>query len=566
MRPKALSHGSMRCVLFLGLINLLHASGQTKQDSAAVKRDSVQTLPQELQDFETITDRWRDIKPPPYELNVEGRITDPYNQNVLKGDYPIIGQNTFLVLTATADNLFEAARTPTPSGVSTLEPERQSFFGQGEKYAVIENLKLSLEFYHGDVAYRPRDWEIRVASVFNFNYVNTRENNGVNINVKGGDDRSDNHLAFQELSFEKHLFNISDRYDFISLKAGIQRFGSDFRNFIFNDFNLGIRLFGNAASNRFQYNVIFLPMLEKETNSELNTVFDDREQDVLIANLYIQDFIRPGYTTQFSFHYNHDKPTKHFDENGFPVRPALIGSVRPHEINAYYVGWTGDGHFGGLNITHAFYEVFGDDDFNSIAGQSIGINARMAAVELSVDKDWMRFKCSAFWASGDKDPMDDKGEGFDAIIDQPIFAGGPFSYWNSQRIGLLGVGLVQKQSLLPSLRSNKFEGQANFVNPGLWLFNIGYDAEWTPKLKTVINVNYLRFAYTRTLAVFLNQPAIGNDIGLDYSLGILYRPFLNNNAIISLGVAALTPMDGFRDIYESSQTQFSLFTSLILTY
>src|SRR2546427_656541 len=53
-----------------------------------------------LRDFIPIEDRWRGIVPPPYELNDEGHWYDPYNQNILKGDYPLIGQNTFLVLTA----------------------------------------------------------------------------------------------------------------------------------------------------------------------------------------------------------------------------------------------------------------------------------------------------------------------------------------------------------------------------------------------------------------------------------------------------------------------------------
>ena len=33
---------------------------------------------------------------------VKGAWWDPYNQNVLKGDYPIIGQHTFLNLTGAA--------------------------------------------------------------------------------------------------------------------------------------------------------------------------------------------------------------------------------------------------------------------------------------------------------------------------------------------------------------------------------------------------------------------------------------------------------------------------------
>ncbi len=550
-------------VFVLSCVTFLVAKAQ--DSTASLPADALPVKEDTLQDFVPMPDRWS-IKPPPYELYSETHWYDPYNQNTLKGDFPIFGQNNFFVFTATLDNLVEYVRVPTPGGVSTARPLSQDFFGEGERLVVNENVKVSLELYHGDVAFRPRDWELKAAVFFNLNYVNTKENNGVNINVRKGDNRRDDHVAFQELSFEKHLFDISDRYDFISLKLGIQRFASDFRGFIFSDYNLGARLFGNAASNRIQYNCIFLPLLEKETNSELNTVFDDREQDVFIANLYWQDLFALGHTTQFSFHMNHDKPTTHFDENGFPVRPSVVGNVKPHEINAYYLGWTGDGHFGELNITHAFYQVFGSDDFNSLAARKIDINARMAAVELSVDKDWMRFKISGLYASGDSDPMDDTGEGFDAILDQPAFAGGAFSYWNSQRLGLQGVGLVQKLSLLPTLRSSKTEGQANFVNPGLWLVNVGYDAEVSQKIKAIINVNYLRFVDTAVLQLFLNQPAIHKQIGIDCSLGILWRPFLNNNAIFAFSMAALSPLDGFKDIYQTSDLQFSSFGSLVLTF
>jgi hypothetical protein len=46
----------------------------------------------------------------PYSL---GRWWDPYNQNQLKGDYPIIGQNIFLNVMAKADLDFEARQIPT---------------------------------------------------------------------------------------------------------------------------------------------------------------------------------------------------------------------------------------------------------------------------------------------------------------------------------------------------------------------------------------------------------------------------------------------------------------------
>jgi hypothetical protein len=574
MRERLLWQVIIGCVCFL-LFRHAGALSQVAQDTSAfkkgnTKRERVQSNKRDkapaLPDFVPMTDRWRGIKPPPYELNVKGHWYDPYNQNLLKGDYPIIGQNTFLVLTAVTDNFVEAARLPTPSGVSTARTQSQGFFGSGERLTAIENLKLRFELYHGDVAYKPRDWEIRVTTAFNLNYLRLLENNGVNINVRNGADRTDRQFAFQELSVEKHLSNLSANYDFFSVKAGIQRFASDFRSFIFSDFNLGGRLLGSFHSNRYQYNLAYFYLLEKDTNSGLNTVFQDRQQQVYIANLYRQDFFTLGYTAQLSFHYNRDRASIYNDANGFPTRPALIGASVPHEIKAYYLGWTGDGHWGRLNLNHAFYQVFGSDTRNQLAGRQVSINAQMAALELSVDVDWKRYRASAFYASGDPQPLDGVAQGFDTIVDQTFFAGGPFSYWNLQGIRLLGVNLVNRTSLLPSLRSSKTEGQPNFVNPGVMLFNVGFDAEVTPKLKAILNANYLRFVYTAPLQQFINQAAIRNDIGIDYGLGIIYRPFLNNNAIFTFSATALTPLNGFQDIYESPQTLFSFFTSLVFTY
>ena len=41
---------------------------------------------------------------------------DPYNQSVLKGDYPIRGNETSLSLSAVSTSLIEQRRAPTPSG------------------------------------------------------------------------------------------------------------------------------------------------------------------------------------------------------------------------------------------------------------------------------------------------------------------------------------------------------------------------------------------------------------------------------------------------------------------
>jgi len=277
----------------------------------------------------------------------------------------------------------------------------------------------------------------------------------------------------------------------------------------------------------------------------------------------VQDFFVHGYTTQFSLHLNRDDGRMHFDDNDFLVRPAPVGLIVSRRVDSQYLGWAGSGHFGRFNISHAFYQVLGEDESNPLAGRRVTINAQMAAAELSVDKDWLRFKGSFFFASGDADPRDGRARGFDSIVDSPIFAGGIFSVWNRQGIRLTGtgVGLVSPNSLLPSLRTNKEEGKANFVNPGLWLYNLGMDVEVTTKWRALINVNYLRFDRTEPLELLLFQAPIRHEIGLDYSLGFQYRPPLSDNIILTFGGGALSPGRGFADIY-TRRTLFSVFSDV----
>jgi hypothetical protein len=85
----------------------------------------------------------------------------------------------------------------------------------------------------------------------------------------------------------------------------------------------------------------------------------------------------------------------HYDDNGVLVRPAPIGNVQPHRIDADYFGWTGDGHIGRTNVTHAFYQVLGHDS-STRSRPATGINAQLAAVEFSQDHDWLRFAHRSF--------------------------------------------------------------------------------------------------------------------------------------------------------------------------
>src|SRR4029453_17937728 len=108
-----------------------------------------------------------------------------------------------------------------------------------------------------------------------------------------------------------------------------------------------------------------------------------------------------------------------------------------------------------------------------------------------------------------------------------------------------GVLLKAPGSLLPSLRANKFEGQASYVNPGLLLFGAGLDLQLTPKLRASLNANYLRFHQTGSLSFLLFQPGIRKDVGVDLGGGLLYRPLLSENIVVLAGFAGLFLRKGF---------------------
>lgn len=535
----------------------------------------------------------------PYE-SPETFLWYPYQKSLLKGDAPIIGQDIFLDLTATLSTVTEVKRVPTASGVSGAVPGEYEFYGQSEALSSQNNLGLALNLFQGETVFRPVDWAIKVEPVFNVNYLQTRETGVVSPDPRGtlggnnntpppgngfvtnpGDintllngqvgpagsfrasqstQRTETFFALQQAFFEVHLLDWSDNYDFLSLRVGNQPFNADFRGFLFNDVNLGARLFGNCANNLYQYNLAVFSMREKDTYSELNT-FDARNQEVFIANLYRQDFIWSGYTAEWSFLANADHGGLHYDRAGNIVRPEPIGTVRAHAENVDYLGWGGDGHIGRFNVSHQFYQAFGRDDFNGLAGQPVNINAQMAALEVSYDRDWARYKTSFFYASGDGNATDGHGTGFDTIVDNPNFTGGPFSYWNRQGFNLGGtlVNLKTPNSLVPDLRTSKTEGQANFVNPGVFIFGIGAEFDLTPKLRTFLNANYILFAQTDAIKTALLTDKAAHEVGWDLSLGFQYRPLLTDNIIISAGLGVLLPGQGYKDIYQTSTDPVSGF-------
>jgi hypothetical protein len=166
-------------------------------------------------------------------------------------------------------------------------------------------------------------------------------------------------------------------------------------------------------------------------------------------------------------------------------------------------------------------------------------------------------KLSGFYASGDSDPTDGVARGFDSILDNPYFIGGPFSWYVREGFNLGGtaVNLKQRDSLVPNLRSSKTEGQSNFVNPGVYIVGIGTDIDVTPKLKAFANLNYIWFAETKPIETALQTNKARNDLGLDASIGFKFRPLLTDNIILSAGIGFFFPGGGYKDIYRTNTSQ-----------
>src|SRR3546814_14950687 len=97
---------------------------------------------------------------------------------------------------------------------------------------------------------RISDWSSDVCSSDLVNHVDVPERRILDVRPSKASHRTDSFLGVQELFVDKHLANTSDRYDFYSVRLGIQPFQSDFRGFLFNDSQLGIRLFGNRSEER----------------------------------------------------------------------------------------------------------------------------------------------------------------------------------------------------------------------------------------------------------------------------------------------------------------------------
>ena len=158
-------------------------------------------------------------------------------------------------------------------------------------------------------------------------------------------------------------------------------------------------------------------------------------------------------------------------------------------------------------------------------------------------------------------PATASARGFSSIADAEAFAGGEFSFFNREGIRLTGTGvaLTAPDSFLPDLRSSKDEGQSNFNNPGLQLYNAGarrQTAAHAQAHRQRLDAS-LQFARTQPLIFLLQQNGIRRTIGTDASLGApSIAPSCRTTSPSPAALPPSSPARASADIY-TAQTLFS---------
>jgi hypothetical protein len=515
-----------------------------------------------------LPDRWRIME----ALGFKHPWYDPYNQNVWKGDLPMFGKDVFLSLVGVSDTIIEPRSIPLPVGPQSSEnPGANDIFSGIDQTIFAQTFLAGIILFKGETVFKPPVYEFRLTLAGQYNRVDVDDVRGLQIDPRLGNTRDDGFIAVQELFYDYHIRDVSTRYDFDSIRVGIQPFSTDFRGFLFQDLQMGVRLFGNRDNNFWQYNLAWFRRVEKDTNSGLNDVGAGlRDDDIFIANVYRQDWPFLGFVSQGTIVHNRNREDEFFfDENGFIARPSSLGGERRRTYDVTYLGYNGDGRIGNYNLTVSGYYALGTNEPGTFVDHETDIEAGFFAAEGSRDFDWIRARASIAWTSGDDNAFDDESNGFDAIFENPVFAGADTSYWIRQNMPLIGGGgvtITGRNSMIPSLRSSRELGQSNFDNPGLRLIGVGADFDLTPQSRVSVNLNQLWFDETEILEVARNQGEIGREIGQDVSAAWIWRPYMTQNVVVRVSAAALLPGEGIEALYGSDDTYYTVLGNFILNF
>jgi hypothetical protein len=123
--------------------------------------------------------------------------------------------------------VIEPRTFPIPVGVQTTQrPGSNDVFGKNDSLLLAQTFILGASLTKGSTVFKPPDVEYRLTLAFNANYVDVSERRVLFVEPSKGTSRLDGFVGVQEAFVDYHLRNVSARYDFDSVRAGIQPFSS----------------------------------------------------------------------------------------------------------------------------------------------------------------------------------------------------------------------------------------------------------------------------------------------------------------------------------------------------
>ena len=503
---------------------LIAWAGAAAQAQAPAKPAASEAKP----DIEPEANRWRLLEPGGVGTKPRNPLYDPYSPNLLKGDYPLVGDRIFLATTATLDSFADAKRN-----LDFTDQVRNVPFHEHNLVGQLTGT-VAVELFHGDTVFAPKDWAVRLTPIVRFR---CGDKNAIDQGC--GED-----IRIQEAFGELKLFEIGKTFDPTSMRVGLQGFASDFFGLIYNDVQPGARLFSELERNQFKVNVAVFDRLNKEKLSGLNE-FKRRQHQVGVVSFEWDDVIWPGFNLLPNFVLNHDDKL-----------------TRP--LDAYYFGLAATGRLGPFNVNGALYYVTGRTADNTPNRRRQTIQAGSGFGQVLYPISFMTPRLALAYASGDRSATDREANGFDSVFDNLAFGGGQFSYVFGEKIQRGNTTVFRGNSIFPSLRGANATSQ--FVNPGAVAINAGIDFSLTPKLLAEANVNHVRFDNTTSLEALLRRRQVSHDVGHEVNSGLTYRPFLNEQVILFFGGAVFFPGQGITDTFGTEKAVYKTIARLVLVF
>lgn len=492
----------------------------------------------------TVDDRWRVGD----QLGVTNNDwLNPYGPNTLKGDRPWFRTGDagpdhwwFGHISATLGASFDARQNVRSGAAANVENQRLTRF----------QLANDWHLYQGNTTFRPPSWAFRLAT-HTFLDADTAA-------AATPPNRGDSaiHTGLQQASVTRLLRVNSVRYDYDSLRLGVQSYNHGFRGLIYADNALGLRFFGNRDNNQKQYNLAWFRRFEQDQLSTLND-WRLRREDIFAANLYWQDHWRPGLTSLFSVLWNR-------------YRDQPLGGQARRNYDAIYLGYSLDGSMGRWNVTGVSTLLLGRDRSIEAGNPRKTITAGLLAAELSTDWQWHRFRFSSLLASGDGDPQDHEANGFDAVNQRPLIFAGHNSLWlrQSAALSVANLGrqqLTQRGGLLVNLRGQDLNSPANFSNPGLVMLGVGSDHRLSTKTTLSTQLSRMHFARTAVLRQLSNRARVSSAIGTEFTTWLVWRPQLSQNIVLRASGSWLWADSGYRSLVVNRQP-WALLASMTFRY